>query len=135
MGRTLTQSNTKLSSLIGGIAYTREVYAGEGDRSLAEAVAGASWEWFTFDGKSTSLSAKGLTYYALASEKRFRLEANTAFKSDIVGDSVLEVERLRKLHQSPSGGREEERLRNLGDDRLVVLSSGIGAGDSGLAVR
>ena len=109
VGRTLTQSNTKLSSLIGGIAYTREVYAGEGDRSLAEAVAGASWEWFTFDGKSTSLSARGFTYYALASEKRFRLEANTAFKSDIVGDLYWKLNAFESyISHPPEDGKKSD---------------------------
>jgi len=109
IGRTLTQSNRNLSSLIGGIAFTREAYAGEGDRSLAEAVGGASWEFFTFDGKSTSLSASGLTYYALASEKRFRLEANTAFKSDIVGDLYWKLNAFESyISHPPEDGKKSD---------------------------
>ena len=54
--RSLAQSNRTSASVVGGVAFTSEEYSGEGDERIAEAVAAASWEWFTFDGRSTSLS-------------------------------------------------------------------------------
>jgi hypothetical protein len=75
------QSNRNFLRASVGAAYTRERYSGEPVRNVAEAVTGLSWDWFTFDGKSTTLSFDALTFVAIQSNSRFRAELNTSFKS------------------------------------------------------
>jgi hypothetical protein len=100
-GRILAQSNRTLVTALAGVAFTREQYAGEGDQSIAEAVVGGSWEWFTFDGRSTNLSTGTFTYYALNSDSRVRLEMNTTFKSDIVGDLYWSINVFESFNSQP----------------------------------
>ncbi len=99
--RILSQSNRTEASVVGGVAFTTEKYVGEGDQSIAEAVAGASWEWFTFDGRSTNLTTSAMTYYALNGEGRFRAELNASFKSDIVGDLYWSVNAFESYNSQP----------------------------------
>ena len=100
-GRILAQSNRTLVTALAGIAFTREQYSGEGDQNVAEAVAGGSWEWFTFDGRSTNLSTATYTYYALNGDSRIRLEMNTSFKSDIVGDLYWSINAFESFNSQP----------------------------------
>jgi hypothetical protein len=99
--RILAQSNRTSAWVVGGAAFTREDYSGEGDQSIAEAVAGASWEWFTFDGRSTSLTTSAISYYALNGDPRIRLELNASFKSDIVGDLYWSVNAFESYNSRP----------------------------------
>ena len=100
-GRILAQSNRTLVTALAGVAFTREQYSGEGDQNVAEAVAGGSWEWFTFDGRSTNLSTATYTYYALNGDSRVRLEMNTSFKSDIVGDLYWSINAFESFNSQP----------------------------------
>jgi hypothetical protein len=84
-----------------GVALTKEQYEGEGDQSVAEAVAGFSWDWFTFDGRSTNLDFNVLSFFALNSDSRFRLELNTSFKSDIVGDLYWSINTVESYISDP----------------------------------
>ena len=99
--RSLAQSNRTSASLIGGIAFTTEQYVGDEDERIAEAVAAVSWEWFTFDGRSTSLSTSAQTFYALNSDSRVRAELNASFKSDIVGDLYWSVNAFESYNSRP----------------------------------
>jgi hypothetical protein len=105
--RILSQSNRTASRLLGGLAFTREQYAGEGDQSFVEAVAGGSFEWFTFDGRSTNLSVGALSFYALHPAGRVRIEVNTSFKSDIVGDLYWSVTAYESYNGDPPEGRKK----------------------------
>jgi putative salt-induced outer membrane protein YdiY len=105
--RILAQSNRSLSDVQLGVAYTREQYAGEGDRSVAEAVTGFNWDWFTFDGRSTNLELGLLTFVALDDDSRFRLELQTSFKSDIVGDLYWSVNAFESYNSSPPTDRKK----------------------------
>ena len=100
-GRILAQSNRTLVTALAGVAFTREQYSGEGDQNVAEAVAGGSWEWFTFDGRSTNLGTGTYTYYALNSDSRVRPEMNTSFKSDIVGDLYWRINAFESYISHP----------------------------------
>ncbi len=104
--RILAQSNRTSASLIGGAAFTREQYSGEEDESIAEAVAGASWDWFTFDGRSTNLTTSAMTYYALNSGSRVRAELNASFKSDIVGDLYWSINAFESYNSRPPPGQK-----------------------------
>jgi hypothetical protein len=99
--RTLTQSNRTIVQSRTGVAYTREQYAGEGDQSVAEVVAGVGWDWFTFDGRSTNLDFDVMTFTALASDSRVRLELNASFKSDIVGDLYWSINTFESFNSDP----------------------------------
>jgi hypothetical protein len=101
LSRTLASSNRTLASVVGGAAFTREQYEGESGQNIAEAVAGASWEWFTFDGRSTNLSTSAWTYYALNGDGRVRAELNASFKSDIVGDLYWSVNAFESYNSRP----------------------------------
>jgi hypothetical protein len=104
--KVLSQSNRSLLSAEGGAAFTREQYAGAGDEHVAEAVAGLSWEWFTFDGRSTNLEVGALSFYALNRDMRLRLELNAKFKSDIVGDLYWSINLFDSYNSDPPSGRK-----------------------------
>jgi hypothetical protein len=99
--RALARSNRTLASVVAGAAFTREQYEGESGQSVAEAVVGASWEWFTFDGRSTNLTTSAMTYYALNGDGRVRAELNASFKSDIVGDLYWSVNAFESYNSQP----------------------------------
>jgi hypothetical protein len=101
VARTVAQSNRTTAALIGGIAFTTEQYVGDEDERIAEAVAAVSWEWFTFDGRSTNLSTSAHTFYALNGDSRVRAELNASFKSDIVGDLYWSVNAFESYNSRP----------------------------------
>ena len=101
VSRTLVRSNRTVASVVGAAAFTREQYEGESGQNIAEAVAGATWEWFTFDGRSTNLTTSALTYYALNGDGRIRAELNASFKSDIVGDLYWSVNAFESYNSRP----------------------------------
>jgi Protein of unknown function, DUF481 len=104
--RVLSQSNRTVLAALGAAAFTREAYAGADDESVPEAVAGLSWEWFTFDGRSTNLDVSALSFYALNGDARVRLEINTSFKSDIVGDLYWSINLFESYNGDPPAGRK-----------------------------
>jgi putative salt-induced outer membrane protein YdiY len=99
--RFLKQSNKTDVHVQMGVAFTHELYAGEAGQSVAEAVGGVSWDWFTFDGRSTNLDFGVLTFFALESNSRFRLELNAGFKSDIVGDLYWSIDIVESYNSDP----------------------------------
>ena len=74
-------------------------------------MAGASWDWFTFDGRSTNLSTSATTFFALRRGTRFRPELNASYKSDIVGDLYWSVVAVESYNSRPPTGQE---LRDFG---------------------
>jgi hypothetical protein len=102
----LSESNTMLLSTLGGAAFTREQYAGADAEHVAEAVAGLRWEWFTFDGRSTNLAVGALSFYALNHDARVRLELNSSFKSDIVGDLYWSINLFDSYNSDPPADRK-----------------------------
>lgn len=105
LARRLLQSNQTLLAVLGGAAFTREQYVGEDDRSVAEALAGLEWEWFSFDGRSTNLSIDALTFYAITGHGRARLELNSSFTSDIVGDLYWSLNLAESYTSDPPAGQ------------------------------
>jgi hypothetical protein len=101
IARVLEQSSRSTAYIAGGAAFTTEQYAGEGDQNVAEAVAGASYAWYTFDGRSTNFTTAVYTYYALNGGSRMRLELDTSFKSDIVGDLYWSVNGFESFNSRP----------------------------------
>jgi hypothetical protein len=99
--RVLVHSNRVAASVLGGAAFTREAYEGKGDTNVAEAVAGLDWQWFTFDGRSTNLDLSVLSFTALNDDARQRLEINSAFKSDIVGDLYWSINVFESFNSQP----------------------------------
>ena len=101
IARVLLQSNRTSATVLGALVLTREEYAGEGDESVLEAAAGGNWAWFTFDGRSTSLDLTVLSFYALTRSARTRLELNSSFRSDIVGDLYWSVNAFESFNSAP----------------------------------
>ena len=108
--RTMKQTNRTLVQAQFGAVYTHEEYAGETGDDIAEAINGFGWEWFTFDGRSTSLDLNLQSFIALRSDTRFRLELNTSFKSDIVGDLYWSVSLVESFNSDPPEGRKKSDL-------------------------
>jgi len=108
--RVLSQTNRNVFGVIGGAAFTREQYAGAEGNSVAEAVAGATWDFFTFDGRSTNLDVSAVSYYALRSQARTRLELSTKFKSDIVGDLYWSINFFESYNSAPPAGQKANDL-------------------------
>jgi hypothetical protein len=98
--RVLRQSNRTVFALVGAAALTREQYSGESADVVTEAVAGATWSWFTFDGRSTNLDSSVLTFYGI-NRTRARLELNSSFKSDIVGDLYWSINVFESYTSDP----------------------------------
>jgi len=98
--RVLRQSNRTVFALVGAAALTREQYSGEEPDVVAEAVAGATWAWFTFDGRSMNLDSSVLTFYGI-NQTRARLELNSSFKSDIVGDLYWSINVFESYTSDP----------------------------------
>ena len=98
--RRMVQSNRTILAAVGGTAWTHEQYSGAEDENVAELVAGVNWKWFTFDGRSTNLDVGLLSYYAL-NHPRVRLELNTSFKSDIVGDLYWSINLFESYNSDP----------------------------------
>jgi hypothetical protein len=107
LSRMLVQSNNTLLTVVGGAAYTNEEYSGVEDESVAEALAGLRWEFFTFDGRSTNLLVGISTFYALNRDARFRLELNTSFRSDIVGDLYWSINSFDSFNSDPPAGQKK----------------------------
>jgi Protein of unknown function, DUF481 len=105
--RVAIQTNQTVLSLLGGVAYTSEQYAGSDDVSVLEAVAGADWDWFTYDGRSTNMGFTALTFYALTGDARFRLEINTSFKSDIISDLYWSINMFETFNSLPPTGQKK----------------------------
>ena len=103
--RRLVQSNRTVLAAIGGAAWTNEQYSGEEAENVAEAVAGLTWDWFTFDGRSTNLDVSLVTYYGL-NRSRVRLELNTSFKSDIVGDLYWSINLFESYNSEPPASQK-----------------------------
>lgn len=103
--RETVQTNRTILALAAGAAFTNEQYVGAEDKSVAEAVAGGTWSFFTYDGRSTNLGVTALSYYAL-SEPRFRLELNTSFKSDIVSDLYWSISSFDSYNSAPPSGQK-----------------------------
>jgi hypothetical protein len=98
--RILAQSNRTVLAAIAGVAMTNEQYAGAEGEMIAEAVAGMTWQWFTFDGRSTTLDNSVLSFFAM-NRSRLRLEVNSSFKSDIVGDLYWSVNVFESYNSDP----------------------------------
>jgi hypothetical protein len=105
--RNLRQTNQTIIGLLGGAAYTTEQYSGADDVNVLEAVAGLDWDWFTFDGRSTSLGFTGLTFYALTGDARFRLELNSSFRSDIISDLYWSINLFESFNSLPPSGQKK----------------------------
>ena len=92
---------------MGGVVYTSEQYADADDASVLEAVAGADWDWFTYDGRSTNMGVTALTFYALTGDARFRLELSTSFKSDIISDLYWSINVFESFNSLPPTGQKK----------------------------
>jgi hypothetical protein len=103
--RVVTQSNRTVLSAAAGAAFTREQYFGAFDLNVAEVVAAATWDWFTFDSRSTNLHVAATAFQAV-SDARTRLELNTTFKSAIVGDLYWSVNVFESYNSAPPPGRK-----------------------------
>jgi hypothetical protein len=106
VGRVLAQSNRTTLTAIGAAAFTTEQYAGADRDRVAEAVAGLNWGWFTFDNRSTNFGFDALSFYALNRNGRVRIELNTSFKSDIVGDLYWSVNLFDSYNSEPPPDRK-----------------------------
>jgi hypothetical protein len=73
---------------------------------VPEAVASLSLEWFTFDGRSTNLDVDLMSYYSLDGTARGRLELNSTFRSDIVGDLYWSVNTFESYNGEPPAGKK-----------------------------
>ena len=65
-------------------------------------------------------------------DSRLRLELNTSFKSDIVGDLYWSINAFESFNSQPPTDQKKERLRRIGDCRLDFLSHGTPGHELGL---
>ena len=104
LGWKVKQSNRTEFVLVGGAAATNEQYRDAEDDSIVEAVAGGTFGWFTFDGRSTNLDVKAFVFYGLAQNNRTRFELKSSFKSDIVGDLYWSINVFESYNSAPPTG-------------------------------
>jgi putative salt-induced outer membrane protein YdiY len=103
--RVLVRTNRVVFTALGGAAFTREAYAGAPDESVAEAVAGADFAWFTFDGRSTSVELSVFSFTAVG-RRRERFELTSSFKSDIVSDLYWSINLFESFNSQPPAGEK-----------------------------
>jgi hypothetical protein len=105
--RILKQSNRAAAQAQMGVALTQEQYVGESSQSITELVGGLGWDWFTFDGRSTNLDLGLMTFVALESDSRLRLELNASFKSDIISDLYWSINLFESFNSDPPEGQKK----------------------------
>jgi hypothetical protein len=104
--KNVLQSNRTVLSVLGAAAFTRELYAGASGASVAEAVAGLRWEWFTFDDRSTNLGVGALSFHSLNTDARIRLELTTSVRRDLIGDLYWSLNLFDSYNSHPPSGRK-----------------------------
>ena len=86
-GRYLTQSNTMLLSLEGGLQVAREnLITGSEDTDSLEAYIAANWDWFMFEDPELDWSTKMQLLPSLTEGGRVRGELDTTLSWEIIGD-------------------------------------------------
>ena len=86
-GRYLTQSNTMLFSLEGGLQVAREnLIAADEDTDSLEAYFAANWDWFLFEDPELDWSTKLQLFPSMTEHGRVRGELDTTLSWEIIGD-------------------------------------------------
>lgn len=89
-GRYLTQSNTMLFSLEGGLQFSREnLIAEDDDTDSLESTFTANWDWFLFEDPELDWSTTLQVIPSLTERGRVRGELNTALRWEVIGDLNL----------------------------------------------
>ena len=65
------------------------------------------WDWFTYDGRTTSMGVTALTFYALTGDARFRLDINASFRSDIISDLYWSINMFESFNSLPPTGQKK----------------------------
>ncbi|BCS33115.1 hypothetical protein TBR22_A23420 [Luteitalea sp. TBR-22] len=107
IGRYLAQSNSTMLQAYGGVGWTRERFTGQPGTDRPEAVLGANFDWFSPRDKSVDLTSSVITYYALNSDRRTRLETQSAVRFEFWGDFYASVNGYTSYDTHPPSGREK----------------------------
>ena len=108
-GRYLKQNSHTMFSLFGGGAYTLEHFTGTSADSSFEALFGGDWEWFSPASSSIDFSSTAISYYAIGTRARARIEFSTSFKREIFKDFYWNVSGFDSYDSSPP---EETQKKN-----------------------
>lgn len=85
-GRYLKQNSHTTFSLFGGGAYTLEHYTGTSADSSFESLFGGDLEWFSPASSSFDFSSTAISYFAIGTRARARIEFSTSLKREIFKD-------------------------------------------------
>lgn len=100
-GRYLKQNSYTTFSLFGGGAYTLEHFTGSSADSSFEALFGADWEWFSPASSSIDFSSTAISYYAIGTRARARIEFTTSFKRELFKDFYWNLSGFDSYDSSP----------------------------------
>ena len=102
IGRHIVQSNTIRVDVLGGIGYTREQYQGqESAGNNAEAIVATRFEWFFIGAHDTDFSTTFFVFPSLTDGGRVRLELNTKYSRELVGNFTWNVSLFESYDSRP----------------------------------
>jgi hypothetical protein len=85
-GRDLVHTSHRLWSTYAGLAYTHEQFSGESGSQSAEAAVGGQLDFFTPGKEDFKITNSLVSYFNLGGRKRIRLEWQSAWRHEFLGD-------------------------------------------------
>jgi hypothetical protein len=109
-GRHIVRSNRTTLLIYGGLVHTREEYVDVPTQDSPEVAVGANWDWFTSSNNDLNLSTTAISYYALESDARARVELQSAFRVKFLSNFYFSVNGYDSYDSDPPDGRAQTDL-------------------------
>lgn len=106
-GRELVHTNSRLWSIYGGAAYTRELYSGEPYDNSTEAVIGGNLDFFTPRSDKFSLTNRVASYLNVGGRRRMRLELQSAWRHEFLADFYWSLNGFESFDSDPPDAQKQ----------------------------
>jgi hypothetical protein len=120
--RAVVQTNQTTMSLMVALRIPPNSTREADDVSVLEAVAGADWDWFTYDAAPPYGCDCPDLFTRSPVTPGSAWSSTRVSRGDIISDLYWSINMFESLQQPAAHRSEEERLRHLGRDRLVLLT-------------
>lgn len=108
-GRYLLQTNRTILSVLGGIVFNRERFAGPGTQvNNAEALGLVQFRKFTFDDPETDIETTLLVLPSLTEAGRVRLEFNARVRREVLKDFYWNISFFESFDSEPPSAASEQ---------------------------
>jgi len=105
LGRTLSQSNSAIVAVYGGVDADREDFRGFGSDTIWELHGAIEWEWFE-PRSDNGLDFRTIVFYA-PDESRTRVEAQITLRNDITNNFYWALRAYESYNSDPPEGLED----------------------------